>query len=56
MKGTTETVCERNSSETAQHNFMKLCSYEGHTVYMCIFTGNSDSNFFLGVIPLNLEN
>ena len=24
--------CQRNSSETAQQNFMKLCSYEGHNV------------------------
>ena len=32
MKDTTETVCKRNSSETAQQNFVKLCSYEGHNV------------------------
>ena len=24
--------CQRNSSETAQLNFLKLCSYEGHNV------------------------
>ena len=24
--------CQRNSSETAQQNFVKLCSYEGHNV------------------------
>ena len=24
--------CQRNSSETAQQNFLKLCSYEGHNV------------------------
>ena len=24
--------CKRNSSETAQQNFMKLCNYEGHDV------------------------
>ena len=28
MKDTTETVCKRNSSEAAQHNVVKLCSYE----------------------------
>ena len=27
-----ESVCQRNSSETARQNFVKLCSYEGHTV------------------------
>ena len=32
MKDTTETVCQRNSSETAQQNFLKLCSNEGHNV------------------------
>ena len=48
--------CQRNSSETAQHNFVKLCSYEGHNVQMRISTGNFDSIFFLGVTPfLNLE-
>ena len=51
-----ETVCQRNSSETAHQNFVKLCSCEGHTMYMGIFTGNFDSLFFLGVMPfLNLE-
>ena len=29
MKDNTETVSQRNSSETAQHNFVKLCSNEG---------------------------
>ena len=24
--------CQHNSSETAQQNFVKLCSYEGHDV------------------------
>ena len=24
--------CQRNSSETAQQNFMKLCNFEGHTL------------------------
>ena len=34
MKDTTETVFQRNSSETAQQNFLKLCtcSYEGLNV------------------------
>ena len=31
MKDTTETVCQRNSTE-AQQNFRKLCSNEGHNV------------------------
>ena len=48
--------CQPNSSETAQQNFVKLCSYEGHNVQMRISTGNFDSIFFLGVTPfLNLE-
>ena len=33
MKDTTKTVCQRNSSETAQQNFLKLCSIEGHNVH-----------------------
>ena len=32
MKDTTETVCQRISPETAQQNFVKLCSYEVHNV------------------------
>ena len=24
--------CQRNSSETTQQNFLKLCSYEGHNM------------------------
>ena len=34
MKDTTETVTysQRNSSENAQQNFLKLCSYEGQNV------------------------
>ena len=51
MKDTTETVCRRNSSETAQQNFSKLCSNEGHNVKMCISTGNFDSIVFLGFTP-----
>ena len=48
MKNTSETVCQRNSSEAAQQNFVKHCSYEGPTcnVIMCISTRNSDSFFF----------
>ena len=29
---TTGTVCQHNSSETAQQNFLKLSSNEGHNV------------------------
>ena len=32
IEDTTETVSQRNSSETAQQNFLKLCSNEGHNV------------------------
>ena len=32
MKDTTETVGQHNSTETAQQNCVKLCSYEGHNV------------------------
>ena len=32
MKQTTEVVCQRNSAEAAQQNFVKLCSDEGHCV------------------------
>ena len=32
MKDTTETVGQHNSTETAQQNCVKLCSYEGHSV------------------------
>ena len=41
--------CQRNSSETAQQNFMKLCSYKGHNVKMCIFSGNFDLIFCLRI-------
>ena len=35
---------------------MKICSYEGDTKLMCIYTENSDLIFSLGVTPLlNLE-
>ena len=42
MKDTTETAGQRNSTETAPQNCVKLCSYEGHNVQICIFTGNAD--------------
>ena len=32
MKDTTETVGQHNSTETAQQNCVKLCSYEGHNM------------------------
>ena len=32
MKDTTETVGQHNSTQTAQQNCVKLCSYEGHNV------------------------
>ena len=35
-------LCQRDSSETAEENFMKLGSYERHTVLMRIFAGNSE--------------
>ena len=43
--------CQRNSSETAQQNFIKLCCNEGHNVWIRISTGNFDSIFFLRVTP-----
>ena len=56
MKFTTETAYQRNSSETAQQNLIKLCSFKGHNVLMCTFSENSDSIIFRGVRPiLNLE-
>ena len=42
LKDTIETVGQHNSTETAQQNRVKLCSYEGHNVQICIFTGNAD--------------
>ena len=39
IKYPTETECQRNSSKTALQNFMKLYSYEGPTVQMCVFAG-----------------
>ena len=63
IKFTTETVCQRISSETAQQNFVKLCSNERHNVYICISTGNFDSivfpqnyaNFELSSVIINLH-
>ena len=45
MKDTIETVRQRNSSEAAQQNFMKLCSYEAHRCRCAYPKGNSDSIF-----------
>ena len=44
--------CQCNFSKTALQNLMKLCSYKEHDVFMHIFAGNSDSIFFLGVMPI----
>ena len=44
-------TCQRNSSETAQQNFLKLCINEGHSVYMHISTTNFDSIFFPELHP-----
>ena len=61
MKDTTKTVCQRNSSETTQQNYLKLCSYEGHNVCICIFTGNADlillrSNLYPLFCPMPVNN
>ena len=32
MEDSTETVCQRNSSETARQNFLNLCSCKVHTM------------------------
>ena len=56
MKDTTWTICQRNSSETAQQNFVKLCSCEGHNMLMCIPTGNFVQFFSQNyALFLNLE-
>ena len=57
MKDTTEIVGQYNSTETAQQNCVKLCSYEGHNVQICIFTGNAGlilfrSNLFPFFCPI----
>ena len=45
-----------NTSETTEHNFLKLCSNNGHNVKMCISTGNFNLIVFLRIKPfLNLE-
>ena len=36
---------QRNSSKSAQQNFVEVCSYKGLNVQMCISTGNSYSKF-----------
>ena len=46
MKDTTETICQRDSSEIAQQNFEKLFSYEGHNVQIAVLI----QFFFLGVM------
>ena len=51
MRYITETVCQCNSSETALKNFVKLCSYEGHTMLIGISTGNFGSIFFSELSP-----
>ena len=51
MKDPTETVGRLNSSETAQQNFLKLCSNEEHYMQMCISTGHFDSIFFWEQCP-----
>ena len=56
MKDTTGTACQRNSSETAQQNFVKLFSYEGHNLYMRISTGNFYSFFFRSYALFELRN
>lgn len=38
---TTETDCHYNFPENAQQNLVKIFSQSGHTVFMCIFIGNS---------------
>ena len=59
IKYSTKTVCQRNSFETAQQNFTKLCIYEGQTLKMCIFTGNLYIYIFSGsymYVPFELRN
>ena len=49
MKDITETVCQRNSSEAAQQNFVKLCSYEGINVYpMFVLRKHKTNKIFNG--------
>ena len=56
MKDSTETVCQRNSSETAQQNFVKLCSGEGQIPCRCAYSQDILIQLFMGVMPFfNLE-
>ena len=48
MKDTTEL----HSNETAQQKCMKLCSYEGHNVYICIFTGTFEEQLYPLFCPI----
>lgn len=41
--------CKHNSSQTSARKFLKLCRYFGHSIYICVLSGNSDFIFFLGV-------
>ena len=52
MKDTTETSRQRNSSETAQKNFLKLCSNEGHNACVDVHIHRKFCFlFFLGFTP-----
>ena len=55
MKDTTETVCQYNSTETAQQNFVKLSSYDGLIVKMCISTVNCDLIFLRSNLYIPFE-
>ena len=56
MKDTTVFFLLAQLFETARLNIVKLCSYEGHNMYIWVSTGNFDCIFFLEVTPfLNLE-
>ena len=39
IKFTTETGCQRNSSESDRQNFVNLCIYEGNSVQIFMFAG-----------------
>ena len=58
-KYTTETVCQPNSSETMQQNFMKLNSYQGHYVIILIIHHPNFSSVFLEgqlILKVSLNN
>ena len=56
MEDSTETVCQRNSSETARQNFLNLCSCKVHTCRCAYPQEVLIPYFFLGITPfLNLE-